>query len=174
MRHHADELFLTLATSLKETTMAHRTTRRVSVLPLACSFGCGVLATLIAIQFVSGEKSISNTPEGNIVLSKVNDSALGDRLLGSWMADRPDTQHDEGEPITFSSNGAFHDAADDTFGKQWFCTDGVLYVITRSKDTGNDKSHITPLVPDFDQTGSLVRLSTPDGSPRLTMTKTQL
>lgn len=151
--------------------MPQSTTRRFSVWPLACSFVCGVLATLIVIQFVDGSKPISSAAEGDIVLSKVNDPALGDRFIGSWMADRPDTQEDERVTITFDANGAFDDTAADTFAKQWFCTDGVLYVIARPNDVGNDKSHITPLVPAFDESGSIVTLSTPDGSPRLTMTK---
>ena len=154
-----------------ETMMTQSTNRRFSVWPLACSFVCGIITTLLATQFVAGSKSISNGPEGNIVLSKVNESALGDRFIGSWMVDRPDTQQDERETITFSANGAFDDAAADTFSKQWFCTDGMLYVIARPNDMGNDKSHITPLVPAFDESGSIVTLSTPDGSPRLTMTK---
>jgi hypothetical protein len=151
--------------------MTQSTTRRFSVWSLACSFVCGILTTLFAIPFVDGSKSISNAPEGNIVLSKVNDSTLGDRFIGSWMADRPDTQQDERETITFNASGAFDDAAADTFAKQWFCTDGMLYVIARPNDMGNDKSHITPLVPAFDESGSIVTLSAPDGSPRLTMTK---
>ncbi len=151
--------------------MTQSTIRRFSVWPLACSFVSGVLASLCVIQFVGGSKPISNAAEGSIVLSKVNDPALGDRFIGSWMADRADTQEDERETITFDANGTFDDTAADTFAKQWFCTDGVLYVITRPNDVGNDKSHITPLVAAFDESGSIVTLSTPDGSPRLTMTK---
>jgi hypothetical protein len=150
--------------------MDQSTTRLFLVWPIACSFVCGVLATLFAMQLVGGGKSASNAP-GSIVLSNVNDSNLGDRFIGSWTADRPDTEQDEKEPITFSANGVFDDAAADTVGKQWFCADGVLYVISRANDMDNDRSHITPLVPAFDESGITVTLSAPDGSPRLTMNK---
>jgi hypothetical protein len=146
-------------------------TRRFSAWSLACSFVCGILTTLFANQFLDGSTYISDAPEGNIVLSKVNDPTLGIRFIGSWMADRPDTEQDEKETITFNENGVFEDSGADTFGKQWFYTDGMLYFITRSNDMGNDKSHITPLVPAFDESEAAVTLSTPDGTPRLTMTK---
>jgi hypothetical protein len=154
--------------------MTQNTTSRFSVWSLACSFACGVITTLLAIQFLDGSKSVFNATEGNegnIVLSNINESTLGDRFVGSWMVNRLDSQQDKREIITFSTNGAFGDAASDTFGKHWFCTDGVLYIITRANDVGNDKSHIVPLVPAFDESGSVVTLSTPDGSQRLTMTK---
>jgi hypothetical protein len=168
---HAGEQFVTPPTFSRETMMTQTTTRRFLVWSLACSFACGIFTTLLAIQFLDGSKSVSNATEGNIVLSNVNESTLGDRFIGSWMVDRLDSQKDEREFITFSTNGAFGDAASDTFGKHWFCTDGMIYIITRANDVGNDKSHIVPLVPDFDESGSVVTLSTPDGSPRLTMTK---
>jgi hypothetical protein len=154
--------------------MGQSEVRRIPVWPQACSFVCGIIATLLVIQFVDGAKSATKSTEGDVVLSKINDPILGDRFIGSWMADRSDTQENERETIAFAASGAFEDAAADTFCKQWFCTDGMLYVIARPNDVGNDKSHITPLVPTFNESGSMVTLLTPDGFPRLTMTKTGL
>jgi hypothetical protein len=109
--------------------------------------------------------------DGNIVLAKVNDPTLGDRFIGSWIVERTDSQQADKETVHFSENGTFDDHAIDTFGKQWFCTDGILYIVTRPNDTGNDKSHMTPLIPVFDESGTVATLSNTDGSPRLKMSK---
>jgi hypothetical protein len=127
--------------------------------------------TLTGYTFLGGAMSLPDAVEGKLVLTRVNDPSLGNRFLGSWIGDRPDTEQDEKHFIKFNENGKFDDSATDTFDKQWFCTDGVLYIVNRSNDMDNDKSHVTPLVPTFDDSDSVVTLSAPDGSPRMRLAR---
>ena len=141
--------------------------------PLVASFACGVFGTVMLYQL----RSRLNTPRAietadhKIVLTRVNDASLGDRFIGTWIVDRTDTPEDEREFVAFDSNGTYSDDATNAFGQQWFCTGGLIYLVSRAKGVAHGKSCIVPLVPVFNDSGSVVTLSPPGGAPRLTMTK---
>jgi len=132
----------------------------------AASFLCGVIATLFVGYVVDGATT-SNT----VVLKDIRDTELGDKFHGQWKIDDLRTPSSDDGQVTFTSSGKYLDDDTDTFDTRWFCCDGMIYFVSRSTDIRNDRSHMFPLVPVFDNTGNTVTLSPPGASPRVTMTK---
>ncbi len=151
--------------------MSRPLARWTSAFTLLFGFAFGYcLANRNKVEFTNSDVQKASK---ELRLSNIQEEQLGDRFLGSWLVDRLDTPENERELVTFDGTGRFWDNTADTLGKHWFCTAGLIFLVTNTIGDKEEKSHITPLSPEFSPSDDVVILSPPGGEPRISMTRYQ-
>lgn len=147
--------------------MFERNARNHAWLRIAMSFVAGVVLTMAATSiFKHTDRSDA------VALAGVHDEELAGRLLGQWDVNDPRILDVSKSMLSFHPDGRLE--RDSNFNERWFCRDGVIYIISsRVDDAGgqDEKDHLVPLVPEFDETTGSLLLTSAWGDPRLLLTR---